>query len=111
MHAGGGRPTEVVRRASAASCGSDWHFCEPGDPQAKGAVERLQGYLETNFEPGRRFANELDFQFQLDALVRRRPTRARTRRCGRGPIDRLIEERERDAAAARRTRRTSTGAG
>jgi transposase len=27
-----------------------WRFCEPADPQAKGAVERLQGYLETNFE-------------------------------------------------------------
>ena len=25
-----------------------------------GAVERLQGYAETNFEPGRVFANELD---------------------------------------------------
>ena len=44
-----------------------WRFCEPADPQAKGAVERLQGYAETNFEPGRRFANDLDFQDQLDA--------------------------------------------
>src|SRR5688500_19818697 len=44
---------------------SDWRFCGPGDAQAKGAVERLQGYLETSFEPGRRFANQLDFQLQL----------------------------------------------
>ena len=52
LHAGGGRPTE----AYAAFCGQlavDWHFCDPGDAPAKGAVERLQGYLETNFEPGR----------------------------------------------------------
>src|SRR6188472_397305 len=65
LHAGGGRPTEVY----AGFCGQlpvDWHFCDPGDAPAKGAVERLQGYLETNFEPGRRFANELDFQLQLD---------------------------------------------
>ena len=66
LHAGGGRPTDVY----AAFCGQlavDWHFCDPSDPQAKGAVERLQGYLETNFEPGRCFANHLDFQLQLDA--------------------------------------------
>ena len=66
IHGHGGRPTE----AFAAFCGQlrvDWHFCEPADPQAKGVVERLQGYAETNFEPGRVFANELDFQDQLDA--------------------------------------------
>jgi hypothetical protein len=63
---GGGRPTDVY----AGFCGRlpvDWYFCEPGDAPAKGCVERLQGYLETNFEPGRRFANQLDFQLQLDA--------------------------------------------
>jgi hypothetical protein len=50
LHAGGGRPTDVY----AAFCGRlpvDWYFCEPGDAPAKGCVERLQGYLETNFEP------------------------------------------------------------
>jgi len=36
---------------------SDWYFCEARDPQAKGAVEKLQQYLETNFEPGRTFAS------------------------------------------------------
>ena len=66
IHGHGGRPSD----AFAAFCGQlrvGWRFCEPADPQAKGAVERLQGYAETNFEPGRRFANELDFQDQLDA--------------------------------------------
>ena len=66
LHAVGGRPTQ----AYAAFCGQlkvDWLFCEPGDPQAKGVVERLQGYFETNFEPGRRFSNHLDFHLQLDA--------------------------------------------
>ena len=76
--------TTVARReAFAAFCGQlrvDWRFCEPADPQAKGAVERLQGYAETNFEPGRRFANELDFQDQLDDWFVRRSTRGRTRR-------------------------------
>jgi hypothetical protein len=65
LHAGDGRPSD----AYAAFCGQlrlGWRFCEPADPEAKGCVERLQGYLETNFEPGRRFASPLDYQLQLD---------------------------------------------
>jgi transposase len=92
LHAGGGRPTEVY----ASFCGQlkvDWLFCEPADPQAKGVVERLQGYFETNFEPGRRFANHLDFQLQLNAWFEKANARQhRSLRCR--PIDRLAEERE-----------------
>jgi hypothetical protein len=91
LHARGGRPTE----AYAAFCGQlpvGWLFCEPADPQAKGCVERLQGYMETNFEPGRRFANELDYQLQLDAWFARANARThKTLRCR--PVDRLCEER------------------
>jgi hypothetical protein len=29
--------------------------------------ERLQDFAERSFEPGRTFANELDYQLQLDA--------------------------------------------
>jgi transposase len=90
IHARGGRPSE----AFAAFCGQlrvDWLFCEPADPQAKGVVERLQGYAETNFEPGRRFANELDFQDQLDAWFVK--ANARTHKTLRArPVDRLAEE-------------------
>ena len=92
VHAGEGRPTDVY----AGFCGQlmvDWHFCEPADPEAKGVVERLQGYLETNFEPGRLFANELDYQLQLDAWFEK--ANARTHKTLRArPIDRLLEERE-----------------
>jgi len=71
----------------------DWHFCAPRDPQAKGAVERLQGYAETNFEPGRVFANEIDFQHQLDAWFER--VNGRTHKTLRArPVDRLADERE-----------------
>jgi hypothetical protein len=91
LHAIAGRPTDVY----AAFCGQlrvDWHFCAPADPEAKGAVERLQGYMETNFEPGRRFANELDFQLQLDAWFEKANGRThKTLRCR--PVDRLAEER------------------
>jgi transposase len=92
LHAGGGRPTESY----AAFCGqlrTGWLFCEPADPQAKGVVERLQGYMETNFEPGRRFANHLDYQLQLDAWFEKANARThKTLRCR--PLDRLAEERE-----------------
>ena len=92
LHAGGGRPTE----AFAAFCGAlkvGWHFCGPGDPQAKGVVERLQDYMERSFEPGRAFANELDYQAQLDAWFdeRANPRTHKALRCR--PIDRLLEER------------------
>ena len=71
----------------------DWYFCEAADPQAKGVVERLQEYLESNFEPGRQFANHLDFQLQLDDWFEKANGRAhRTIRAR--PIDRLTEERE-----------------
>jgi transposase len=92
LHGHAGRPTD----AFAGFCGqlkTGWRFCEPADPQAKGAVERFQGYAETNFEPGRRFANELDFQDQLDAWSVK--VNARIHKTLRvRPNDRLAEERE-----------------
>ena len=39
--------------------------CRPADPEAKGLVERANGYLETSFLPGRRFASPGDFSAQL----------------------------------------------
>jgi transposase len=92
LHAGSGRPTD----AYAAFCGLlpvGWHFCEPADPQAKGAVERLQGYMETNFEPGRRFANHLDYQLQLDGWFEKANSRTHKTLRAR-PVDRLAEELE-----------------
>jgi transposase len=94
LHAGGGRPSD----AFAAFCGQlkvGWRILEAHDPQSKGVVERLQGYLETSFEPGRRFCNELDFQEQLDRWFCERANVRfhRTLRCR--PLDRLPEERAR----------------
>jgi transposase len=91
LHAGGGRPTDPF----AAFCGElrlGWRFLEPRDPQANGAVERVQGYLETSFEPGRSFAGEVDFQEQLDRWFGERANVRfhRTLRCR--PVDRLREE-------------------
>ena len=91
LHAGGGRPSD----AFAAFCGRlrvGWHLCEASDPQAKGVVERLQGYMETSFEPGRRFANEIDFADQLDGWFDARANVRTHRRLRCRPVDRLPED-------------------
>jgi transposase len=97
IHGHRGRPSEEF----AAFCGQlkvDWHFCAPADPQAKGVVERLQDFIERSFEPGRVFANELDFQLQLDTWFGERAnTRHHKTLCCR-PVDRLGEERQLMAA-------------
>ena len=65
IHKGGGRPTD----AFAAYCGqlaAGWIILDPGDCQAKGALERSHRFVHGNFEAGRSFANPLDFQVQLD---------------------------------------------
>jgi transposase len=92
LHARGGEPTTEF----AAFCGAlkvGWYFCQRGDPEAKGCVERLQDFIERSFEPGRVFANELDYQLQLDGWFDQRanPRMHKTLRCR--PSDRLAEER------------------
>ena len=91
LHAGGGRPTDPFA-AFLGELRLAWRFLGPHDPQAKGVVERLQGYLETSFEPGRAFAGPLDYQEQLDRWFAERANLRfhRTLRCR--PLDRLAEE-------------------
>lgn len=87
-----GRPTEPF----LAYCGQlalGWIILDAGDAQAKGALERDHRFLHGNFEAGRRFANPLDFQAQLDdwcARVNRRKHRS-TRQV---VSERLARERE-----------------
>jgi hypothetical protein len=93
IHAGGGWPTDEF----ACFCGQlgvGWIILDPGDAQAKGALERSHRFMRTNFEPGRRFANPLDFQLQLDGWCER--VNRRVHRTVRAvPADRLVEERAR----------------
>jgi hypothetical protein len=93
IHAGGGRPTE----AFAGWCGRlalGWIILDAGDCQAKGALERDHRFVHGNFEAGRRFANHIDFQGQLDGWCDRVNTR--THRTTRAVIaERFGEERER----------------
>jgi hypothetical protein len=91
IHAGGGRPTE----AFACFCGQlgvGWIILDAGDAQAKGVLERSHRFMRSNFEPGRRFANELDFQDQFDGWCDR--VNQRVHRTVRAvPAQRLAEER------------------
>jgi transposase len=91
--AGGGRPTD----AFAAFCGQlgvGWVILDAGDAQAKGLLERSHRFMRTNFEPGRRFANPLDFQMQLDGWCEK--VNQRVHRTVRAvPAERLIEEQGR----------------
>lgn len=45
--------------------------CRPKDPEAKGLVERANGYLETSFLPGRRFSSPGDFNAQFGVWLAR----------------------------------------
>jgi transposase len=66
--------------------------CKPGDPEAKGLVERANQYLETSFLPGRRFSSPHDFNAQLAVWLRRANNRVHsTLRCK--PTDRIDEDR------------------
>jgi transposase len=93
MHSGGGRPTAEF----AGWCGRlalGWIILDPGDCQAKGALERSHRFLHGNFEAGRLFANALDFQLQLDGWADK--INARVHRTTRAVVaERLAAERER----------------
>jgi transposase len=66
--------------------------CMPGDPEAKGLVERANGYLETSFLPGRTFADPADFNTQLKAWLTKANNRMH-RRIGCRPSERIAEDR------------------
>lgn len=67
-------------------------LCRPGDPQAKGLVERANGYLETSFLPGRIFSSPDDFNTQLvEWLVKANQRQHRRLQCR--PVDRWEADR------------------
>jgi transposase len=84
----GGRPvlTEAMN-AFRGTLGIRIILCKPADPEAKGLVERANGYLETSFLPGRLFTSPADFNAQLAAWLVRANHR-RHRRLGCRPADR-----------------------
>jgi transposase len=88
------RTTVLTEQAHAfrGVLGAKIWICDPGDPEAKGLVERANGYLETSFLPGRRFSSPADFNAQLAdwlALVNQRQRRV----LGCAPTDRIEADR------------------
>jgi transposase len=89
----GGRPqlTEAMN-AFRGTLGIRVIQCRPADPEAKGLVERANGYLETSFLPGRSFASPADFNAQLASWLGRANQRVH-RRLGCRPVDRFDADR------------------
>ncbi|GII89550.1 hypothetical protein Ssi03_75400 [Sphaerisporangium siamense] len=67
--------------------------CKLGDPEAKGLVERANGYLETSFLPGRVFTGPQDFNAQLDGWLAHRADTRHHRRIECRPADRIVVDR------------------
>ncbi|MCO6000356.1 IS21 family transposase [Actinoallomurus rhizosphaericola] len=87
-----GRPqlTEAMN-AFRGSLGIKVIQCRPSDPEAKGLVERANGYLETSFLPGRSFASPADFNAQLTDWLAK-ANRRHHRRIECRPVDRLAAD-------------------
>jgi hypothetical protein len=67
-------------------------LCRPRDPEAKGLVERANGYLETSFLPGRHFSSPDDFNTQLAEWLKVANRRVH-RGLGARPADRWEADR------------------
>jgi transposase len=79
-------------QAFRGTLGTKVVICKPGDPEAKGLVERFHDYLERAFLPGRVFSCPADFNSQLqDWLVRANHRQHRVLGCR--PVDRVEADR------------------
>jgi transposase len=91
-HRGGKSELTAECQAFRGTLGTRVIICRPADPEAKGLVERANGYLETSFLPGRAFASPADFNAQLAEWTALVNTRAR-RALGCAPADRIAADR------------------
>ena len=65
---------------------------KPRDPESKGIVERRNGWFETSFMPGRRFASPADFNTQFSDWLQLANSRV-VRTVKARPVDRLDTDR------------------
>jgi transposase len=87
-----GKP-ELTRECQAfrGTLGVKVIICRPGDPEAKGLLERAHDYLERSFLPGRSFAGPADFNDQLAGWLSTANTRPK-RVLGCAPADRITAD-------------------
>jgi transposase len=78
----------VGARSFAGTLGTRIYQTRPRDPEAKGVVERANGYLQTSFLPGREFSSPADFNTQLQEWLPRANQRI-LRRTGMAPALRV----------------------
>jgi transposase len=79
-------------RSFAGTLGTRIYQTAPRDPEAKGVVERANGFLETSFMPGRSFTGPGDYNTQLAGWLPRANSRL-LRRTGQQPDVRIIDDR------------------
>ncbi|GLB93140.1 IS21 family transposase [Mycobacterium kiyosense] len=79
-------------QAFRGTLGTKVLVCKPGDPEAKGLVERCHDHLERSFLPGRSFTSPADFNSQLQQWISVVNTRQR-RALGCAPTERIAADR------------------
>jgi transposase len=88
----GGAALTAGMQAFRGVLGAKVLICKPSDPEAKGLLERVHGYLETSFLPGRSFTGPADFNAQLGEFFARANRRWR-RAMGCAPADRIAADK------------------
>jgi transposase len=89
----GGAELTGACQAFRGALGTKVIVCKPADPEAKGLVERANGYLETSFLPGRTFSSPAEFNAQLARWLAVVNTRTR-RALGCAPTERITADRQ-----------------
>jgi transposase len=87
----GGSVLTADTQAFRGVLGTKVVICKPADPEAKGLLERVHGYLETSFLPGRSFTGPADFNLQLGGFFAAANRRWR-RALGCAPADRIAAD-------------------
>jgi transposase len=88
----GGPALTAQTQAFRGVLGAKVVICKPNDPEAKGLLERVHGFLETSFLPGRSFTGPADFNTQLGEFFTRANQRWR-RSMGCAPAERIAADK------------------
>lgn len=86
------RKLTVAARGFAGTLATRIYQTAPRDPEAKGVVERANGFLQTSFMPGRSFTSGADFNAQLEEWLPRANNRL-VRATGARPVERVGADR------------------